>query len=110
MPWSVQGLGWTENEVVLKYCEYFCSGRKRRNHQKEPARQITTWNYPDSIICACTILLRAKKIKKFISLLHKGLHHFAKFFTPDFRMKHASLCKGGGATLFAPKSNMEDQL
>jgi len=51
---------------------------------------------------ACTILLRTKKIKKFISLFYKGLYHFAKFFTPDFRMKHASLCKGGGVTLFAP--------
>ena len=51
---------------------------------------------------ACTILLRAKKIKKFISMPYKGLHHFTKFFTPDFRMKRASLCKGGGAILFAP--------
>ena len=54
---------------------------------------------------ACTILLRAKKVKKFISLPHKGLRYFTKFFTPDFRMKRASLCKGGGATLFAPKGN-----
>ncbi len=35
---------------------------------------------------------------------HKGLHHFAKFFTPEFDMKRAGLCKGGGAMLFAPKS------
>jgi hypothetical protein len=58
---------------------------------------------------ACTILLRPEKIKKFISLPHKGLHHFTKFFTPEFRMKRAGLCKGGGAILFALKSNKEGQ-
>ena len=66
------------------------------------AVKLTT-NYLHNMKRACTILLRPEKIKKFISKSHKGLHHFKKFFTPDFRMKHASLCKGGGATLFAPK-------
>jgi len=55
-----------------------------------PGDKITTKNR-DSMKRACTILLRAKKIKKFISMPYKGLHHFTKFFTPDFRMKHASL-------------------
>ena len=70
--------------------------------QKNPVNPVQQSLY--NMKRACTILLRPKKIKKFISMSDKGLHQFTKLFTPDFRMKHAGLCKGGGATLFAPKT------
>jgi len=62
-------------------------------------RRLSLFKKPDtaclnSMKRACTILLRAKKIKKFISLPGKGLRHFAKFFWSEFRMKRANLCKG----------------
>ena len=49
---------------------------------------------------ACTILLFAKKIKKFISIPHKHLAIFVNRKIGDFRIKRASLCKGWGDVFF----------
>ena len=49
---------------------------------------------------ACTILLFAKKIKKFISISHKHLAIFVNKKIDDFRTKRASLCKGWGDNFF----------
>ena len=43
--------------------------------------------------CACTILLSAKKIKKFISLPTKDLAILTSSFFPNFRTKRAGSCK-----------------
>ena len=54
---------------------------------------------PDSMDCVCTILLRAKKIKFFISFYCQQLSIFATEKIRHFRMKHASSCKVWGGQL-----------
>jgi hypothetical protein len=49
---------------------------------------------------ACTILLFAKKIKKFIPIPHKHLAISVNRKIADFRTKRASLCKGWGDNFF----------
>jgi hypothetical protein len=51
-------------------------------------------SHPHSIESGCTIVLRAKKIKKFILFSYKHLSIFAKEKIPRFRTRDASSCKG----------------
>jgi hypothetical protein len=66
----------------------------------KPPLKIPDGRYPHNTKRACTILLFAKKIKKFISIFHKHLAIFVNRKIENFRTKRASLCKGWGATFF----------
>ena len=64
-------------------------------------------SHPHSIEGGCTILLLAKKIKKFISFLHLHLSIFAPKKIPHFRMRDASSCKGWRVLFFERAVNQK---
>ncbi len=59
----------------------------------------------DSAKCACTILLRTKKIKKFYSFIHNDLAILTPSKIPIFRIKHAGSCKVWRAAIKAAQKD-----